>query len=216
VLTVTGPTCDAVLLAAGAGRRLGTPKAFLELHGRWTLPPLVAALLGGGARRVAVVLPPGGRDAVVERGLAETEGLVLVENPAPERGRTGSLHLGLEALAARDAVLVHPADVPLLSARVVARLLGAWAAAPDRDRLVARPVTPTRRGGHPLLVGAARLGEVRALASDAPLRAVLEPAEQRLDVVLRGEAGPFLDVDTPEQLALLEGLLGGQGSASQR
>jgi len=206
-VTSPPPALEAVVLAAGAGRRLGQPKAALHLGGRWMLPSVVAALRQGGARRVLVVLGPTAREAIA--GLGDPGADLLVDNPRPEEGRTGSLHRALPHLSPElDGLLVHPCDVPLLSGLAVAALVQAWARLPDRAGLAARPVTPSRRGGHPLLLGADRLEELRRLPPDRPLRELLhaDPA-RRLDVPLAGDPGPFLDVDTPEQAAFLESLL---------
>ncbi len=201
------PRVDAVLLAAGLGRRFGRPKADLELRGRWMLPALVHALRGGGADRVVLVLGPESERAIEHRPPHGADG--VVRNPDPDAGRTGSLLAGLGAVdEAVDGVLVHPCDVPLLSPRVVQRVIAAWAARADRGDFLARPVTPAGRGGHPLLVGAARLTRLRRYAPEQPLRELLDEDRARLlDVAVSGDPGPFLDVDTAEQLALLENLL---------
>lgn len=194
------------MLAAGAGRRLGYPKAALQLRGRWMLPRLLHALRAGGAARVILVLSADARQAIAAFGGHGAD--EVVENPAPERGRGSSLACGLAALpAAPEALLIHPCDVPLLQPSAVAHLLAAWRRAAARERLLARLVTPTGRGGHPLLVGGQRIEDLRRLQPGQSLRELLhaDPAH-RLDVRLEGDPGPFLDVDTPEQLAFLENL----------
>lgn len=208
------PRVSAVVLAAGAGRRLGAPKALLELRGRWMLPSVLRALIAGGASDLVVACRVQEFDELRRRGLPEPARLQVVSDP--ERGRSASLRAALETVAAENAVLIHPCDVPLLSPAAVATLLGAWRARPDRDRLAARLVTPGGRGGHPLLLGFLRAREARALANGATLREILhqDPAT-RLDRVWRGDPGPFLGVDTPEQLRLLESLLAGAEGSSQ-
>jgi len=200
------PALEAILLAAGAGRRLGQPKALLEIRGRWMLPALVTALSAAGSRTVHVVLRPQEEAEVRARGLPEPARIVL--NPEPERGRGSSVRLGFAAAPQDCAVLVHPCDVPLLGAAAAARVVAAWLRATERDELAARPVTPSGRGGHPLLLGRARAAEARLLGPDQSLRELLHrDPSRRLDVLVRGDPGPFLDVDTPEQLQLLESLL---------
>lgn len=197
----------AVLLAAGLGRRLGYPKAALELRGRWMLPRLVRSLKAGGAGPVHLVLNPRAAEAIVGHGDHGADAVTL--NPDPDAGRTGSLLAGLRQLTpGPEAVLVHPCDVPLLSAPVVAELLRAWRSRPDRARLLARPVTPAGRGGHPLLVGAERLLTLLEYPPDRPLRDLLDEDRRLvLNVPVPGDPGPFLDVNTAEQLQLLENLL---------
>lgn len=202
----TRPALEAVLLAAGAGRRLGVPKALLELHGRWMLPSLVRSLLEGGAASVCVVIREEERQALLARGLDGRARWIV--NPAAAQGRATSLQCGLLAVSPEAAVLVHPCDVPLLSPAAVALLVSQWHRHPSRDALAARLVTPGGRGGHPLLLGRERASEARGLGAHSSLRGLLhrDPAA-RLDVALHGDPGPFLDVDTPEQHALLESLI---------
>lgn len=197
---------EAVLLAAGAGLRLGGPKALLELRGRWMLPQVAAALRDGGARRVHVVLRPQDAPEIARRGLPAD--CVPVLNPHPERGRNASLACGLNQVPEGCAVLVHPCDVPLVQAEDVRRLIAAWTATPRPAEWIARPVTRGGRGGHPLLLGAERLAEARSLAPERSLRDLLhaDPA-RRIDVTCESP-GPFLGVDVPEQKTWLESLLG--------
>lgn len=202
----TTPPCHAILLAAGSGRRLGMPKAFLELQGIWMLPRLVSALLAGGCQRVHVVVRP--EDLPVLQARGGCGEALLMPNPHAEAGRTGSIQVGLEGIPEEDAVMIHPCDIPLLSAEVVRQLLHAWRACPQPHDLLARPVTPGGKGGHPLLLGAKQWNEIREFTPDQPLRDLLRASPEKiLNVLRRGDPGPFLDVDTPEQLELLESLL---------
>lgn len=205
-MSADAPALEAIVLAAGAGRRLGQPKALLEVRGVWTLPRLVAALAAAGARRVHVVLRAEEEPLIRQRGLPAAARMIV--NPEPERGRGSSLQTGLQQVPEGCALLIHPCDVPLLGAAAAAQLVAGWMKEKDRSNLAARPVTPSGRGGHPLLLGSARVAEARRLGVAGSLRDLLHAdARRRLDVVLRGDPGPFLDVDTPEQLALLESLL---------
>jgi len=201
---------DAILLAAGAGRRLGQAKALLEVRGRWMLPRLVQSLRSGGCRQVVVVTRPELLDPIRERGGCGADEVVL--HPDPDSGRSGSIQRGLAAVCGvvREpaAVLIHPCDIPLLSGEAVHQLLQAWRQAKAPESLAARLVTPGGRGGHPLLLGRERFPEIRELGPDQPLRELLRSRpDALLDVPRRGDPGPFLDVDTPEQLQLLETLL---------
>jgi nicotine blue oxidoreductase len=201
------PQPEAVLLAAGAGARLGRPKALLELHGRWMLPRLVEQLAAGGAERVHVVVAAGCAEEVERRGLRAAARILVAA--APELGRGASLACGLAAVADDRAVLVHPCDVPLLRAAAVRELLAAWLALPDRDDWVLRPVTQAGRGGHPLLLGAARARAARRLRPEQSLREILHADPDRRRDLVQTDPGPFLEVNTPEQQAWLESLLPG-------
>ena len=171
------------------------------------LPRLVRALRSGGVSRVTVVTRA---DLQTEfDGREPLSECRVLHNPNPELGRMSSIQCGLQGLSENEAVLIHPCDIPLLSADAVHALLSAWSQENRRDEFCARLVTPTGKGGHPLVIGAARVPELSALGPNQTLRDLIHAKpELRLDVIRRGAPGPFLDVNTPEQLAFMEDLLG--------
>jgi len=196
----------AVLLAAGHGRRLGYPKAALKVRGVWMLPEIVRNLKTGGADQVSLVLSPAALEAIADLGLPGAD--FEVQNQRPDAGRTGSIQQGLHFFKPGQAALIHPCDIPLLRANVVARLILAWRKLPDPERKMVRPVSSGGRGGHPLLIGAELLEELKRFGPDQPLRELIRKHRDcLLDVKIGDDPGPFLDVDTPEQLSLLESLL---------
>lgn len=203
------PHCDAILLAAGSGRRLGLPKALLELQGIWMLPRLVEVLRAGGCHKVVVVVRE--QDLPILEARGGIDGATFRVNPDPDAGRTGSVLCGLQELCeapSREAILIHSCDIPLLSAEAVHQLIRSWQQEERRADLAARLVTPGGKGGHPLLLGRAQVERLQEFTADRPLRDLLhEDPDRVLSVVRRGDPGPFLDVDTPEQLELLESLL---------
>ena len=90
-------TVGAVLLAAGAGRRLGgRPKALLQLGGVPLVMRQLVALSGAGVDEVAVVL--GHHAEAVEAAIAAFP-ITLVHNAAPDEGQASSVRLGLAALS---------------------------------------------------------------------------------------------------------------------
>ena len=110
-------TTAGLLLAAGAGSRLGRPKASLEWHGRTLAQHGVAALAEGGCSPVLVVL-----GAV----LLDVPGAVVVVAADWAAGMSATLRAGLAALpAAVESVVVALADQPLITAAAVARLVAA-------------------------------------------------------------------------------------------
>lgn len=197
---------DAILLAAGSGKRLGLPKAFLELNGTWMLPRLVDALLKGGCRSVQVVVRE--QDVKKLQLRMSWDHANLVVNPNPDAGRTGSILCGLDAIEHPKAIMIHSCDIPLLSADAVQQLRRGWHQCDAPEKVLARLTTPGGKGGHPLLLGAVHIAKLRTFGADQPLRQLLrEEPDAVFNLVRRGDPGPFLDVDTREQLELLESLL---------
>src|SRR5690606_17073505 len=121
-----GPRVAGLLLAAGAGSRLGRPKALVELAGERLAERGVRTLREAGCAPVLVVTGAA-RVAVA--------GAEAVHNPDWASGMGSSLRAGLDALpAGAGAVVVALADQPLVTAAAVRRLI---AAAVDGARVAA-------------------------------------------------------------------------------
>jgi nicotine blue oxidoreductase len=192
----------AVLLAAGAGTRLGLgPKALLPFRGRTLVEVLAGVLLDGGCRDVVVVL---GADAarVVEN--ADLAAYTVVQNPDWQTGMGGSFRRGVAAPTTRDHVLMALVDQPGLTQETVARLLGHHR--PGRVTAAAyRSADGILRRGHPLLLDATlRAQAAESAAGDAGARLFLQEHPELVDLVDCGDQSAGGDVDTPDQLGLLE------------
>lgn len=181
------PDYTAVVLAGGRAARLGgQAKPQLLVGGR---PILAAALdaVADAGRRVVVGPPqPAPPDVVVVR-----------EQP-PGGGPVAAIRAGL-AEVGTDVVVVLAGDLPFLSAPVVHGLL---------ERLTGDGVMAVDDTGRDqYLLSAWRTAALRAAVAaargPAPLRRVLAPvpaARWRPDVA-PGDPPPWLDCDTPADLA---------------
>lgn len=141
----------AVLLAAGAGSRIGgRPKSLLELGGVPLIRRQLIALSGAGVDEVVVVL---GHHAEHIEPVVQDFPVSVVRNPAPDDGQVSSLRLGLQALTGKlDAVLVALADQPLLNAQDLTDVIGAYKKRPAGTQVV----VPTVDGlpGNPVIFAA--------------------------------------------------------------
>jgi len=128
-------TIGAVLLAAGAGTRMGgRPKALLQLGGVPLVLRQLIALSGAGVDELTIVL---GHHAASIMPVIEHFPVTLVHNPQPEDGQVSSLRLGLAALNPNiDAVLVALTDQPLINEQDITAVIGAFKQRPAGTSLV--------------------------------------------------------------------------------
>jgi molybdopterin synthase catalytic subunit len=185
-----------LLLAAGAGRRMGVPKALLRgPDGLAWVVRAVEALVEGGCDPVWVVV---GAAADEVAGLLPAEARAVRAADWAE-GMGASLRAGLAAVTASTAmpgppgpaaVLVTLVDTPGVSGPVVARLAA-----------VATPSVLARAGygavpGHPVLLGRDHwAGAASAARGDAGARSYL--AGRDVVLVECGDLGTGADLDTP-------------------
>ncbi len=178
-----------VLLAAGAGTRMGRPKALVsDERGSWLLRACVT-LRNGGCDDVVVVI---GAEAPRARALLGDLPVDVVEATGWADGMSASLRAGLAhaALGNADAALVHLVDLPDVGPEVVARLVrDASSGALARAVYEGRP-------GHPVLIGRDHWDDVMQDAvGDRGARDYLV-AHGVLDVEC-GDLAAGIDIDQP-------------------
>lgn len=181
-----------LLLAAGAGTRMGMPKALVrDGSGEPWLTRSVAVLRAGGCSSVTVVLGAGGDDAAAL--LADDPEVTVVRCADWASGMGASLRAGLEALAgssADDAALVHLVDLPDVTAPVVARVLAA------AEKASLARAAYDGQPGHPVLLGRAHWTPVAAAAvGDRGARDYLAAHADQVVLVECGDLATGVDVD---------------------
>jgi molybdenum cofactor cytidylyltransferase len=186
-----------LILAAGESRRMGRPKALLELDGRTFLACGIELLC---AARCAPVLVVDGAHR-----LDEITGAEVVHNEAWQRGPLSSLQVGLRrALEVEpdiDAVLVHHVERPRVRVDTLQTLLAALAREPEG---IWQP-THLGRSGHPIVWPRSLFDELLALdPSHASARELLRGSaatrRRKLDVE---DPGVLDNFDTPDDLEQL-------------
>ncbi|HUJ63688.1 MAG TPA: nucleotidyltransferase family protein [Kofleriaceae bacterium] len=191
----------AVILAAGAGTRLGTvAKALLVRDGRSYLATILATARELGLHDAVVVVGPPHGDAVAAH--ARELGARIAHNPRPERGMASSVALGFAAITPphrpaavpeADAAWLWPVDHPFVAPATLRALVAALA-----DHAAVRP-TFGGRGGHPPLIARALWPRLAGCADlDGGARAVLAAAA--IADVAVDDPGCVRDVDTPADL----------------
>jgi molybdenum cofactor cytidylyltransferase len=185
----------AVLLAAGASTRFGSPKMLAPVGGEPLLRRVARSFVEAGFAEVAVVLAPG---AEAVAGTLAGLAVLRVTNPRPEDGMLSSVRAGLAALGGRPGrVAVTPADLPGLTAPVLRRLLEALPASPEGAVVV--PCAGGRRG-HPLVLPAALVPRILEWDPGRRLSDVLREPGVAVHEVPGFGPEVFRDVDVPADL----------------
>jgi CTP:molybdopterin cytidylyltransferase MocA len=190
-----------ILLAAGAGTRIGMPKGLLRTaDGTPWVARAVAALVDGGCAPVLVVTGARAEDV---GALVPAPAAIVVATDWSE-GMGASLRAGLRAALLRApaavAAIITLVDLPGVTPETVARLrrLAAGSAGSAGPDVLAR-AGYDGIGGHPVLIGRAHwAGVIETATGDAGARGYL--AGRAVGLIESADLGSGEDVDTPEQL----------------
>jgi molybdenum cofactor cytidylyltransferase len=185
-------TVHAIVLAAGASSRFGSPKQLARINGQPLLQrvlslaadqfgPAVTVVLGAHAAEISATLPSGSASIVINRAWQE--------------GLASSIRAGVQHLpGACDGALMLLADQPLVGAEGLRRLVTAWRRAPRQ--IVASLYSGTT--GVPAIFPRWCFEDLRALRGDQGARIVLRRHPDHLVRLEHPEAA--LDIDYPEDL----------------
>lgn len=205
-----------LLLAAGAGRRMGGPKSLLhDADGTSWLTRSIAALEEGGCDGVTVVL---GAEAERATALLTGHGFTgdVVVTADWDEGMAASLRAGLGHLGTTSATvaLVTLVDLPDVGGDVVARLVARVSEGPEGAAVPAARLERAAYGGvpgHPVVLGREHwAGVASAAAGDRGARDYLSAREVVLvecgdlatgaDVDTRGETSPVRPSGRPQEV----------------
>ena len=182
-------TVAAVVLAAGASRRLGQPKQVLALDGATVLDATLTVARASACQPVVVVLG-GAADSV--RAQVDLDGVQVVENHDYGEGCATSIRTALDALPEQvTGIVLMLGDQPRVAVETVQEL-----EATARGHAVG--VCEYDDGlGHPLWFDRQMFGALQAMHGDKAVWKLVDAESEGADVVRVRIDGPVpRDIDT--------------------
>ena len=174
----------AIVLAAGASSRLGQAKALVKWGDETLVSRSVRMLTESGCSPIIIVT----RSELQVDVMLESPDSLVVVNPAPNEGRTGSLQIGLISLISElgrtpRRVLICPVD------------RCGWNRETVRSLLDCNSNTSPVPSGHPLLL--CDVERVLSLPKESSLR-------ENLQIDRINAPGEHMNIDTPADLEALQ------------
>jgi molybdenum cofactor cytidylyltransferase len=185
----------AILLAAGASSRFGSPKQLARVQQVPMLSLMISRAQAVAGRAVSVVL--GANAAQIAPSLARTDAAVVINRGWAE-GLASSIRAGVEHLPGHcEGALLLLADQCAVTAADLQRLVIVW----NQDPLAIVAAQYAGGWGVPAIFPRTSFPALLALRGDQGARALLRrPAGRRIGVPLANAA---IDVDTVKDLQAL-------------
>ncbi len=182
----------AIILAAGASKRFGQPKALLDWHGQPLIAHIADVVLASPARPVVVVL--GAHAEPVRLALGDRPVQVVV-NPNWREGMSTSVRAGLSALPDdTPAALFVLGDQPNVTPDFIAALI-------TRFQGTGAPIVEPRAGsrpGNPALFAREMFAELMQITGDRGGRPLVIKYADRVAVIQVDDLTTLQDIDTRE------------------
>jgi molybdenum cofactor cytidylyltransferase len=194
-----------LLLCGGRATRFGRDKlvhaiAVAGTAERVPMAALAARHLREGAGHVLAVIPAG---AARLRAALDAERCEILESERTVRGLGASLAAGVSHSAGAAGWIVALGDMPDIRPATIAEVRSRL----EAGAIVAAPVSPDGRRGHPVGFSRAILDELRALDGDEGARSVVARHLASFTAIVSDDPGIFIDIDSVADLAARDSTL---------
>lgn len=198
-----GQKIASIVLAAGASRRMGRPKALLPWSGGTVLQAILRAVAEAGLSSPIVVT--GAHHLEISEAIGNTSATIC-KNPDWASGMGTSIRCGLEAALETHpkiaGLLVLLADQPLVSKDYLVQLITHFRK--NNGGLVATRYP--EGGGVPAILGADYFEALRSPGRQGGASSLIRGAASEAHLLEPGKA--YLDMDTPQKYRELRRIAG--------
>ncbi len=188
---------SAVILAAGASKRLGFNKLMLKMNGESVIRQAVLPFISAGIGRVIIVTVVQSREIREElRGYA----VEFIENKDCALGMSTSVRASLPFITDEEGVFFHLGDKPFLEKEMLYHMVDIYRE--NKEKIIV-PVFNGEKG-HPVLMDVSTYSEeIKSLQGDRGLREIIEKHAEDV-IFIKGNEGSLYDIDTIEDVERLK------------
>ncbi len=184
---------QAIIPAAGKGRRIGTPKAFLSFGEHTFVEEIVANLRAAGFHRLGIVTSFEQYHRYPNYDLGEYQTII---NFTPEKGQFSSIRLAVINIAeAIQGCLLMPVDHPAVAQETFRSLYTAWAE--NKKRTIVIPTYRHKRG-HPLIIPSRIFPQICDAVPETTLRDIIHENDNIVTELKVNDPGILKNINTPE------------------
>ncbi|MEM1122712.1 MAG: nucleotidyltransferase family protein [Bacteroidota bacterium] len=187
------PKIGIIILAAGASRRMGTPKQLLKIGQQTLLERTIVLTKNLLNQKTVVVL--GANASTIRRALTTESGVAITINEDWEKGMGTTLKKGMEYFSTKkevfDAVMVLVCDQPYLTTEILQLLINKYIAI--KSNIVASKYAGVK--GVPAIFSKQLFPQLATLHQDEGARKIIKKYQGLIATV--DFPGGEIDLDTP-------------------
>jgi molybdenum cofactor cytidylyltransferase len=187
------PEVAAIILAAGRGSRIGTPKLKLVSDNEFFVNIIVKKLLSSGVKRIICVIHPDDYDWALEN----VSSVELVLNKETDKGMLFSVVLGIKKLADEEGVILYPVDHPRVEEETMKLILETFGKYPHK---IIKPLYENRTG-HPVIIPRDAADKINFVNQDKGLSETLRDVCNDIETVKVSDGGILKNINTAEDLS---------------
>jgi len=186
---------SALILAAGSGSRIGTPKLMLEYKEKSFLRLITDKILAAGIPDITCVVT----DKTLDWAMKNVPEIHYVINPNPDDGMLSSLFYGVEIIEDNENILINPVDHPFVEVETYKLLIR------ESDRYATSIVKPEYKNktGHPVIIPNDLAKSIRLEDSDSGLNEVIKKSGYHQVYVEVLDRGILKNVNTLDDLNVI-------------
>lgn len=184
------PEIAALILAAGKGSRIGTPKFLLEYGGKTFIKHIYDNLNQCNVRKILTVI----RKEFEEWFAKNFKGEYII-NEFPEQGMLSSVVLGINELKNYDGILIYPVDHPFIRKETVVELINSFILHPGS---FIKPIYENL-SGHPVIIPSSLNDEITS-GKSGDLNSVIKNSKINTILLKTNDSGVLKNINTPNDL----------------
>jgi len=174
----------AIILAAGEGKRIGSPKWKLKFGDQTFLELIIEKLNAAGIKDIICVCR--------ESSVPKLESIKYIINEKPQYGMISSIYYGVKALLNFDSYLIIPVDFSLFSVKTILALIKS-----NDGKSVIKPLFKGQ-GGHPILIPNKLASLVPNYSYEGGLKRLISDSFMKVLDVQVDDENVILNINTEE------------------
>ena len=182
----------AIILAAGKGSRIGTPKLMLEINGESFLSVIINKISSAGIKRIICVI----NKEVYKWSKDNFQQYEIIINPEIEKGMLSSVYYGMKEIKETKGVMVFPVDHPFVEVETINELFISFN---NNSDSIIKPRFESK-SGHPVIIPFEILKTISEKDFDNGLNDYLIKSNCKETYVNVADKGILKNINTKEDL----------------